>query len=384
MPISRWAWKDYVAGMGQTAPTQVLVSEFGSLSVEFTRLSMLTGDMKYYDAVQRITNAFEYNQFKTKLPGMWPVVVNADGTDFSVDSGFTLGGMSDSLYEYLPKQYLLLGGTLEQTKTMYEKFLPVAIKNMFFRGLNKQNIPVVVSGDVRSWAEDGSSVSRTNRGQHLTCFAGGMLAIASKAFRRPGEMELAEGVTNGCVWAYDSMPSGIAPEVFDVTPCNVTSNPNCLWDEEAWHASIASLPEGDAREKQAYLDQHRLVPGFTNYPDRRYILRPEAIESVFIMYRTTGDPKWMDTAWRMFEAISKACRTDIAFSAIHDVTVDDSRKSNSMESFWLAETLKYFYLVFSDFDVVDLDTYVLNTEAHPLRRWTPELWEKTKGTMRYY
>jgi len=38
-----------------------------------------------------------------------------------------------------------------------------------------------------------------------------------------------------------------------------------------------------------------------------------------------------------------------------------------MESFFLAETLKYLYLIFSDDDVLPLDEWVLNTEAHPLK-----------------
>lgn len=33
----------------------------------------------------------------------------------------------------------------------------------------------------------------------------------------------------------------------------------------------------------------------------------------------------------------------------------------------MAETLKYFYLIFSDPDLISLDDYVLNTEAHPLK-----------------
>jgi len=41
---------------------------------------------------------------------------------------------------------------------------------------------------------------------------------------------------------------------------------------------------------------------------------------------------------------------------------------DEMESFWLAETLKYFYLLFSTPDVISLDDWVLNTEAHPFRR----------------
>jgi mannosyl-oligosaccharide alpha-1,2-mannosidase len=33
----------------------------------------------------------------------------------------------------------------------------------------------------------------------------------------------------------------------------------------------------------------------------------------------------------------------------------------------MAETLKYFYLVFSEPHVVSLDEWVFNTEAHPFR-----------------
>lgn len=42
------------------------------------------------------------------------------------------------------------------------------------------------------------------------------------------------------------------------------------------------------------------------------------------------------------------------------VTHDDVQ-----QSFMLAETLKYLYLVFSD-DQISLDKWVFNTEAHPL------------------
>jgi mannosyl-oligosaccharide alpha-1,2-mannosidase len=45
-----------------------------------------------------------------------------------------------------------------------------------------------------------------------------------------------------------------------------------------------------------------------------------------------------------------------------------SNVEDKMESFWLAETLKYFYLIFSPSDMVDLDEWVFNTEAHPFRR----------------
>ncbi len=61
----------------------------------------------------------------------------------------------------------------------------------------------------------------------------------------------------------------------------------------------------------------------------------------------------------MFQSIENATKTDIANSAIDDVTRAIPAKTDRMESFWLAETLKYFYLVFSEPDLISLDDYVL-------------------------
>jgi mannosyl-oligosaccharide alpha-1,2-mannosidase len=102
--------------------------------------------------------------------------------------------------------------------------------------------------------------------------------------------------------------------------------------------------------------------------------RPEAIESVFIMYRVTGDRKWRDKGWKMFTSIRNATRTAYGHSAIDDVFNPSPLQTDEMESFWLAETLKYFYLLFADPGLVSLDDWVLNTEAHPIK-----LEEGTRG-----
>ena len=94
------------------------------------------------------------------------------------------------------------------------------------------------------------------------------------------------------------------------------------------------------------------------------------------MYRITGDPLLADAAWRMFESINNATQTEIAHSAIADVTLPvdhGSQKLDQCESFWMAETLKYFYLIFSEPGLISLDDYVFNTEAHPFRRPTVDL-----------
>jgi len=121
---------------------------------------------------------------------------------------------------------------------------------------------------------------------------------------------------------------------------------------------------------EEYMANQKLIPGFTAITDRRYILRPEAIESVYYMYRITGDPIWQDRGWAMWQAVIRAVGTEIGHSAIQDVTSKEkhAEPTDSMESFWLAETLKYFYLLFAEPDVISLDEWVLNTEAHPFRR----------------
>lgn len=98
-----------------------------------------------------------------------------------------------------------------------------------------------------------------------------------------------------------------------------------------------------------------------------YKLRPEAIESIFVLYRITGDEALREHAWTMFQAIVKQTRTEHAFSDSEDVTKDGPRKLDKMESYWTAETLKYFYLIFSAPELLSLDDWVFNTEAHPFR-----------------
>lgn len=107
MPITRWDWKNGALGGDQQAELHSLIAEVGSMTLEFTRLSQLTGDYKWYDAITRVSNVIYEWQNSTKIPGLWPVLFDARREDFSKGITFTFGGMADSLYEYLPKQYLM-------------------------------------------------------------------------------------------------------------------------------------------------------------------------------------------------------------------------------------------------------------------------------------
>jgi ER degradation enhancer, mannosidase alpha-like 2 len=97
-----------------------------------------------------------------------------------------------------------------------------------------------------------------------------------------------------------------------------------------------------------------------------YVLRPEIIESAFYLQRFTGDSKYRDMGRVFFESLVKYCRTDVGYAAIKNV--EKKTKEDQMESFFLAETMKYLFLLFSPPETLGLKNHVFNTEAHPIER----------------
>jgi mannosidase alpha-like ER degradation enhancer 2 len=115
---------------------------------------------------------------------------------------------------------------------------------------------------------------------------------------------------------------------------------------------------------------HGLEPEVFDYRQMKvvggeYPLRPEIIESAYYLHRKTGDPRYLEMGRVFLEGLVKHCRTDAGFAAIKDVRTME--KTDAMESFLFAETLKYLYLLFAPDSAFDLDAHVLTTEAHPLR-----------------
>jgi mannosyl-oligosaccharide alpha-1,2-mannosidase len=375
MPVTRWRFNSAAAGEKQVAQDSVLVAEIGSLTMEFTRLSILTGDPKWFDAVQRITDVFYKQQMTTSLAGMWPLVVNPKHEVFNQGSHFTLGAMADSMYEYLPKMSALLGGKLPEYQEMYERAMDVASEWLLFRPMTPTDEEILISGHVEAHEDGGTVISPQREGQHLSCFVGGMYALGGKLYGRRGDVNTATKLTEGCIWTYKASPHGVMPETLYMASCK--SKDTCQWDDNEWKKQVLYTAgeaatgdfDFDIGRANSIVSDKRLPEGFTNVPDSRYILRPEAIESVFILYRVTGRLDLLDTAWEMFTSITKITSTQFGNSAVQDVMSPEKPvATDSMESFWLGETLKYFYLIFSDPGLVSLDDFVFNTEAHPFRR----------------
>ena len=97
-----------------------------------------------------------------------------------------------------------------------------------------------------------------------------------------------------------------------------------------------------------------------------YHLRPEIVESTYYLYHYTRDPQYRRMGEKLFNDFVRFCRTDAGYAALDDVVT--KRQRDEMESFALAETFKYFYLLFAPPGTLDFDNIVFNTEAHPLRR----------------
>lgn len=186
-------------------------------------------------------------------------------------------------------------------------------------------------------AERTSPGHTVDKMDHLVCFAGAMYALGARDpadDRAVRDMEIAEGVASTCHQMYARTPSKLAPE-------------------------IVRFRGGEDME----------VDGGSKH----CLLRPEAVESWFYMWRITGDEKYRQWGREMLEAIELHARVDSGgYSSIDDVTqVPVSKHRDHQESFFLAETLKYLYLLFTDGSVVSLDEWVFNTEAHPFRVFPP-------------
>jgi hypothetical protein len=115
---------------------------------------------------------------------------------------------------------------------------------------------------------------------------------------------------------------------------------------------------------------HGIEPETLDYRTMRviepgYPLRPEIIESAYYLFHYTKDPRYLEMGQAFFADIRKHCRTDSGYTTLQSVITKE--KGDLMPSYFLAETLKYLYLLFAP-EALNFDRVVFNTEAHPLRK----------------
>ncbi|KAG2220958.1 hypothetical protein INT45_006491 [Circinella minor] len=291
------------------------LAELGTVQLEFTRLSEITGDWTYHHVGQRVYTTFV--QLKTNQPGLFPHLINPDTGD-AVGDYISWGGMADSFYEYLIKQYVMSGGKDDQMKEMVIQSIRSMKKYLIARPKGHPEIALLA---------DLNGETQTPKMDELACFAPGNLLLAARTIPELTDIEeLASDMMHGCYNAWTSTRTGIAPEVF------------AYMDEEG------STVVGNLTGRREYLSKtYGVFPLVSSY-----ILRPETIESIFYFYRFTHDRRYQDMAWDIFNSIHTYCRANSGFSGIGNVDAYYPNWDDRQESFFFAETLKYLYLLFDD------------------------------------
>ncbi|XP_071539362.1 mannosyl-oligosaccharide 1,2-alpha-mannosidase IA isoform X2 [Panulirus ornatus] len=293
-----------------------ILSEFGTLHLEFVYLSDISGDPVFTEKVMRIRDVIR----KTDRPdGLYPNYMNPKTGKWG-QRHTSIGALGDSFYEYLIKAYIQSGGKDEVAREMYEEAIGVITNRL-----------VLKSNSGLTYIAESKFNRLEHKMDHLACFSGGMYALGAKKIESQvssTHMDIAEGLANTCHESYARTPTGLGPESF-------------------------RFSEGiEARALKS--------------SEKYYILRPEVIETWFYMWRFTKDPKYREWAWNAVLALEKHCRSEAGYSGIQNVYMENPQKDDVQQSFIFAETFKYLYLIFSDDSLLSLDEWVFNTEAHPL------------------
>ncbi|XP_028433183.1 mannosidase, alpha, class 1B, member 1b isoform X1 [Perca flavescens] len=326
---SKIPYSDVNIGKGTAHPprwtSDSTVAEVTSIQLEFRELSRLTQEPQYQAAVAEVMK--QVHKLNGKLDGLVPMFINTNNGQFTHQGIYTLGARADSYYEYLLKQWIQ-GGKKENE--LLEDYLQ-AIEGV------KNNLLQKSSPNGLTFVGEVSHGQFSPKMDHLVCFLPGTLALGAYNGLPADHMDLAKQLMETCYQMYIQMETGLSPEIVHF-----------------------NMHQGSTRDIEVKL------------ADRHNLLRPETVESLFYLYRFTKDQKYREWGWKILQNFNKYTKVSSGgYTSINNVRDPDyPSPRDKMESFFLGETLKYLYLLFSDDpNLISLDQYVFNTEAHPLPIW---------------
>uniref|UniRef100_UPI0037E9A19C mannosyl-oligosaccharide 1,2-alpha-mannosidase IA n=1 Tax=Semicossyphus pulcher TaxID=241346 RepID=UPI0037E9A19C len=315
-----WALLNLKSGIGRNWPWasggSSILAEYGTLHLEFMHLSKLSGNPEF---AQKVMNIRKVLNRMDKPQGLYPNYLNPNSGQWG-QHHVSVGGLGDSFYEYLLKAWLMSDKTDEEGKKMYYDALQAIETNLMRKS----------SGGLTYIAEWKGGLLEHKMG-HLTCFAGGMIALGADGApsdKTGHQMEQAAEIARTCHESYARTALKLGPEAF------------------RFDGGVEAIA---TRQNEKY-----------------FILRPEVIETYMYMWRFTHDPKYREWGWEAVQALEQHCRVEGGYSGVRDVYASSPNHDDVQQSFYLAETLKYLYLLFSDDDHLPFDHWVFNTEAHPL------------------
>ncbi|EIW79097.1 glycoside hydrolase family 47 protein [Coniophora puteana RWD-64-598 SS2] len=381
-----------------------ILAEIASYQMEYAYLGKITGKKSHVDHARKATELLQAANL-TVSAGAYPVrwdLTTGQPTDYHVAPG----GAADSAHEYTLKQFLLTGKTDKANLEMYLRATMYIMGELMFISPKRH---LLYATDVYQY-ENEARYSHTF--EHLSCFLPGLFALgvhtlplddlaslgvdihelAKDLLPRHqkmydyitkhytlGELHLwaAQGMAQTCWLTYADQPTGLGPD-------SVTMRAGGIYDEVPWLDALDAWRKAGRKGSPPGVGgktpwtQWNLTYASAKDRDRifaerdyglknaAYYLRPEAVESFYLLWRTTGDVRWRHHGWDMFQAIEKITKVEAGYACVHNVHLEDYKLHDEMPSFFLAETLKYLYLLFHEEDLVPLEQWVFNTEAHPL------------------
>ncbi|KAK7049278.1 mannosyl-oligosaccharide alpha-1,2-mannosidase [Paramarasmius palmivorus] len=335
------------------------IAEVASLQLEFKYLAEVAKNETFWRKAENVMAVV--NQ---ALPedGLAPISIDVYGGKF-MDSEIRLGSRGDSYYEYLLKQYL----QTERTEPIYKKMYDIAMKSVQEKMVKKtptKKLTYIAPLTPQRLLKGGKTWSTGNRQEHLVCFLAGSLMLGA--------------TTSGALSQKVSvppLPEELTPQGRRDWQTGVELLETCMRTHETATGLSPEIVtfgmDPDGSDRDWYIQDSK---GGTPVYDARYMLRPETVESLFIAFRLTGDPRYRDYAWNIFSAIEKHCRfSEGGYLTVLHVDQTPVQHFDQMETFIMSETLKYLYLIFGDSSVLPLNEVVFNTEAHPLPVFKPSI-----------
>ena len=352
-------------------------AEAATLQLEMKYLSKLMGEPIYWETSEHVMKVIDDQH---PQDGLVPIFIHPTTGHFS-GSNVRLGSRGDSYYEYLIKQFLQTSGS----ETVY-----LDLWNEALEGIKKHLISYTKHASLTVLAERPSGLphSLSPKTDHLVAFLPGTIALSvtngstvAEAKARLGrqwtskhdeDLQLAEELMKTFWGMYAVTPTGLAPEISYF----LIDNPPRPYSPGAKSDDLSDDPE--AAWRMDY-DIHA--------QDVHNLQRPETVESLFYMYHITQNPMYREWGWKMFSSFVEHTKlvddltgrvySYTSLDTVMESPVKERKKRDNMESFWLAETLKYFYLLFSETSELEmlgagLNTTVANTEAHFLPRFDIE------------
>ncbi|KAI4133467.1 MAG: hypothetical protein LQ338_000203 [Usnochroma carphineum] len=335
-------------------------AEATSLQLEFKYLAMLTGEKDYWSKAEKVIQVVDDNAMPD---GLLPIFIYAHDGTFK-GANIRLGSRGDSYYEYLNKQYHQTSGEEPIYRELWNEAL-AGIRKHLITYTKKSRFTIIAE------RPNGLESPLLPKMDHLVCFMPGSIALAATGGttiaqakqqgrwteKDQADLDLAVELTKTCWGMYKRTPTGLAPEI---TFFEVDDPPKLEEDGPFRSAELTLGASAEWRDDYVIKSQ-----------DAHNLQRPETMETLFYMWRITGDERYREWGWEMFTSFVNYTRVegDAGFTSVSNVLEVPPGTRDNMESFWLAETLKYLYLLFSPNDFLPLDTVVFNTEGHIFPRF---------------